>query len=67
MLETMHSTAREAAAVAREAGVAHLVLTHLSSRYDREWQPLLQQAQEVFPGAVDVAQDGLVVEVPLPG
>ena len=63
--ETMHSTAREAGAVAREAGVAHLVLTHLSSRYDREWQPLVEQAREVFPGIVDVAQDGWVVEVPL--
>ncbi len=65
--ETMHSTAREAAAVAREAGVARLVLTHLSSRYDREWQPLLEQAREGFRGALDVAQDGMVVEVPLQG
>jgi ribonuclease Z len=64
--ETMHSTAREAASVAREAGVARLVLTHLSSRYDREWQPLLDQAREGFPGTIDVAQDGMVVEVPLP-
>lgn len=64
--ETMHSTAREAAAVAREARVARLVLTHLSSRYDREWQPLVEQAREVFPGPVDVAQDGWVVEPPLP-
>jgi ribonuclease Z len=65
--ETMHSTAREAAAVAREAGVEQLLLTHLSSRYDRDWQPLLEQARQVFPGRVEVAQDGLVVEVPLPG
>ena len=57
--ETMHSTARE-------AGAARLVLTHLSSRYDREWQPLIDQAREVFPGSVDVAQDGMVIEVPLP-
>jgi len=64
--ETMHSTAREAGAVAREAGAAHLVLTHLSSRYDREWQPLVEQARETFSGRVDVAQDGMVVEVPLP-
>ena len=64
--ETLHSTAREAASVAREAGVAQLVLTHLSSRYDRDWQPLLEQAREVFPGRVDVAQDGWTVELPLP-
>ncbi|HVO18211.1 MAG TPA: ribonuclease Z [Anaeromyxobacter sp.] len=64
--ETMHSTAREAAAVAREAGVSRLVLTHLSSRYDREWQPLVDQAREVFAGQVEVAQDGMELEVPLP-
>jgi len=64
--ETMHSTAREAAAVAREAGVSRLVLTHLSSRYDREWQPLVDQAREVFAGKVEVAQDGMEIEVPLP-
>jgi ribonuclease Z len=65
-LETMHSTAREAASVAREAGVSRLLLTHLSSRYDRDWQALLEQAREVFLGQVEVAQDGLVIEVPLP-
>jgi ribonuclease Z len=64
--ETLHSTAREAASVAREAGAQQLVLTHLSSRYDRDWQPLLDQAREVFPGRVDVAQDGWTVELPLP-
>jgi ribonuclease Z len=64
--ETLHSTAREAAGVAREAGVGRLLLTHLSSRYDRDWAPLLAQAREVFDGPVEVAQDGLEVEVPLP-
>ena len=48
------------------ASAGRLVLTHLSSRYDREWQPLVDQAREVFEGPVDVAQDGWVVEVPLP-
>ncbi|MGC4000375.1 MAG: ribonuclease Z [Anaeromyxobacter sp.] len=66
-VETRHSTAREAAQVAREAGVKRLVLTHLSSRYDREWQPLLDQAREVFQGPVDVASDGMIIEVPLEG
>jgi ribonuclease Z len=64
--DTMHSTAREAAGVAREAGVGQLLLTHLSSRYDREWQPLLDQAREAWSGPVAVAQDGMVIEVPLP-
>jgi ribonuclease Z len=64
--ETHHTTAREAGRVADEAGVGRLVLTHLSTRYDREWQPLLEQARETFSGPVEVASDGLVIEVPLP-
>ncbi|GAO04417.1 ribonuclease Z [Anaeromyxobacter sp. PSR-1] len=65
--ETLHSTARGAAQVAREAGVGRLVLTHLSTRYDRAWEPLVQQAREVWPGPLDVAHDGMVLEIPLPG
>jgi ribonuclease Z len=65
-VETMHSTSREAARVAREAGASRLVLTHLSTRYDREFSPLVEQAREEYPGALDVAADGMVIEVPLP-
>lgn len=65
--ETKHTTAREAARVAREAGVGHLVLTHLSTRYDRAWEPLVEQARGEFEGELSVAHDGLVLEVPLPG
>ena len=64
--ETYHSTAREAAEVARDAGVGRLILTHLSSRYDNDWQPLLEQARTAYGGALEVAQDGLAVEVALP-
>ncbi len=64
--ETMHSTAREAARVARDARAARLVLTHLSTRYDREFAPLVEQARAEFLGAIDVASDGMVIEVPLP-
>ena len=63
--ETLHSTAREAARIARAAGVGTLVLTHLSTRYDQDPAPLLAQARDEL-GAVVVAYDGLVVEVPLP-
>jgi ribonuclease Z len=63
--ETLHSTARQAARVAREAGVGKLVLTHLSTRYDRESGTLLEQARQEFP-ATEVAHDGLVLEPPLP-
>jgi len=64
--ETLHSTAREAGRVAREADVGRLVLTHLSTRYDREWAPLIEQARAEWAGPLDVASDGMVLEVPLP-
>ena len=45
-----HSTARQAAQVARDAGVRQLLLGHYSSRYEDE-QVLLREAQEVFPNS----------------
>ncbi|WP_242393585.1 ribonuclease Z [Anaeromyxobacter oryzisoli] len=65
-LETLHSTAREAGRIAREAAVGRLVLTHLSTRYDHAWQVLADQARAEWAGPLDVAQDGWVLEVPLP-
>jgi len=65
--ETRHSTAREAAIVARDAGAKRLVMTHLSTRYDREPETLVKQArEEVKPDTlVEVAEDGMVLEVPV--
>ena len=42
-----HTTARQAATVARDAGVHKLLLGHYSSRYENE-QILLDEAREVF-------------------
>ncbi|XXF77518.1 ribonuclease Z [Myxococcaceae bacterium GXIMD 01537] len=64
-LETRHSTAREAGRVAHEAGARRLILTHLSSRHDTDPSKLLGQAREEFKGPVEVAYDGLTVELPL--
>jgi ribonuclease Z len=42
-----HSTARQAATIARDAGVLQLILGHFSSRYDDE-NVLLNEAKDVF-------------------
>ncbi len=54
--ETAHSTARQAAELARRAGVKRLSLGHFSARYDDE-QVLLAQAQEEF-ATVELAREG---------
>lgn len=61
--ETGHSTAAEAARVALEAGARRLVLTHISSRYNRDASELLAEAKAVFPETV-IARDGMTVDVP---
>jgi ribonuclease Z len=63
--ETGHSTAAEAARVAAQAGVHRLVLTHISSRYNRDTSELLAEARAVFPETV-IARDGMTVDVPYP-
>lgn len=62
-VETGHSTAREAAGVARDAEVKRLVLTHLSARYTRDTGDLETEARSVF-AATTIARDGYEVDVP---
>jgi ribonuclease Z len=59
--DTLHSTARQAAEVARTAGVRLLALTHVSPRYFGS--ELVEEARKVFPATV-VPRDFDVIEVP---
>jgi ribonuclease Z len=61
--ETGHSTAAEAALVAREAEVGLLALTHLSARYPPS--DVADEARQLFPRTV-VPRDFDLLLVPLP-
>lgn len=59
-----HLTAGQAARVARDAGVRHLVLTHFSQRYTDPSEFERQARAAGFEGELTVAED--LVRVPLP-
>lgn len=61
--ETGHSTAYEAATLAKHAHARQLVLTHISARF-RTDEILLNEAQAVFEHS-RVAYDGLTLSLPL--
>jgi ribonuclease Z len=61
--KTGHSTAREAARLAREAEVRLLALVHVSSRYNV--RAVLDEAREELPTA-EAPRDFDLVEIPLP-
>jgi ribonuclease Z len=61
--QTGHSTARQAATLARDASVRLLALTHISSRYPGG--DLRKQAREVF-AATEAPRDFDSIEIPFP-
>jgi ribonuclease Z len=61
--ETAHSTARQAARIAREAQVKALALVHVSSRY--HVGAVLEEARAEFPAAF-APRDFDLVEIPFP-
>ena len=62
--DTKHSTAGEAALVARNAGVQRLILTHVSSRYSDDISPLLRDARSIFENT-SVAEDLMKIDIRL--
>lgn len=56
-----HSTASEAASIARDAHARQLVLGHFSARYDNE-TAMLKQARAIFPNSV-IAAEGKVIDI----
>lgn len=46
--ETLHSTAEQAATIAKKANVDKLVIGHFSARY-KELTPVLEEAKSIFP------------------
>ncbi len=63
-VDTGHSTAREAAQVALDAGARRLVLTHISARYSRDAHELEGEAKQVFRNT-SIARDGTEIELGL--
>ena len=57
----LHSTAEQAATVARQASAGQLIIGHFSSRYNDE-TVLLKEAREIFPNT-SLANEMMVVDV----
>ncbi len=57
----IHLTAESAGTVATEAGVRRLLLTHVAGHLDR--QVSLREAKRTYDGPIEVAMDGMTVEV----
>ena len=58
-----HSSTRQAAQLALEAGVGRLIMTHVSSRYDEKGcQRLLEECKAIFPDT-ELAHDFAIFSV----
>jgi ribonuclease Z len=63
---TAHSTAAQAASIARQAGARRLALVHISSRYAGDVSGHEAEADAVFDGYSWVPRDGETLDVPFP-
>ena len=59
----MHSTAKEAAKIAKAANVGQLVTGHYSSRY-KNVAAILAEAKSIFDNTL-IGYDGSIIDVPL--
>jgi ribonuclease Z len=60
-LETHHTTAKEAAELAKNANVSNLILTHFSARYNDE--SILLEEAKIIHSNVTAAKDLLEIEI----
>ena len=58
---TCHSTAKQAAMIAKQANVKQLMIGHFSARYESD-QLLLNEAKEIFDNTL-LANEGLVHDI----
>ena len=62
--EKKHMTAKQAATIARDAGVKRMAMIHYSPRYtDRELSVLLDEARTIFPQA-ELTKDRMHFDIP---
>ena len=59
--QTYHSTAKQAAMVARDAEAGRLIIGHFSARIQDE-EALLNEAKTIFPHTI-LAREGLTLDV----
>ena len=59
--ETFHTTAMQAAQIARDAQVRQLIIGHFSARYEDE-SILLQEAKTIFPNTL-LAKENLIIQI----
>lgn len=59
--ETFHSTAAQAAEIAKRANAKHLIIGHYSARYE-ELTALKEEADKIFPGTI-LGQEGMIIPV----
>ncbi len=59
--ETFHSTAAQAAEIAKRANAKRLIIGHYSARYE-ELTALKEEADKIFPGTI-LGQEGMIIAV----